>query len=185
MYLCLMEIKIIYTIFHILGAVLGAGGAYVSDAMFFSSVRDRVIGAVELRFLRLGSIFVWMGLGVLIVSGALLFSTNPAGYLASSKFVFKMFVVLVILINGIVFHTVHLPRIHRHAGHHYPSSDEFMRKRGILVASGVVSMTSWTVALVLGVLRSIPVDLGTGILVYIIFEIVMISGALLFSKRLI
>lgn len=180
-----MEAHTIYTILHILGAVLGAGGAYVSDAMFFSSVKDRVISSVELRFLRIGSLFVWVGLGILVLSGLLLFSTNPAGYLASSKFLFKMFVVLVILVNGIIFHTVHLPRIHRHAGHHYPSSDEFMRKREILIASGVVSMTSWTIALVLGVLRSVPVDFSTALFYYLAFELMAIVGTLIFSRKLV
>lgn len=176
--------KTIYTILHIFGAVLGAGGAYVSDAMFFASIKDEVISKVELRFLKIGSIFVWVGLTLAIVSGLLLFSTNPAGYLDSSKFLVKVCIVLIIFLNGMVFHLTHLPRMHRHAGHHYPSSDEFTRKSKLLLASGVISVTSWTFVLILGSLRSIPIDFTTALVGYIVFEVVAVSVAMVFSKKL-
>jgi len=179
-----IDIKTIYTLLHIFGAVRGVGGAYISDAIFCSSVKDRIISKVELRFMKIGSVFVWSGLILLIISGALLFSTNPAGYLESSKFLIKMLIVFVIFVNGIVFHILHLPLIHRHAGQHYPSSDEFTRKKKLLVASGVVSVTSWTLALILGVLRMIPIDFWTALWAYLVFEIVAISLSLLFAKRL-
>lgn len=179
-----MELKTIYTIMHIFGAVLGAGGAYVSDIMFLSSVKDEVISRTELRFLKIGSYFVWTGLTLLILSGLLLFSTNPTGYLASAKFLIKMFIILVIFINGLIFHLVHLPRIHRHMGSHYPSSDEFIRKKNFLIASGVVSVTSWTFALILGSLRSIPIEFTTALIAYIAFEILAIFITIIFSKKL-
>ena len=179
-----IDAKTIYTIIHVFGAVLGAGGAYLSDAMFFTSVKDKVISKTELHFLKIGSIFVWVGLGMLFISGLLLFSTNPAGYLESSKFMIKMLIVLIIFLNGLVFHMTHLPRIRRHAGQHYPSSDEFTRKSKLLIASGVVSMTSWTFALILGGLRTIPIDFTTALVGYLVFEIIAVSFALLISKRL-
>jgi uncharacterized membrane protein len=179
-----IDLKTIYTILHVFGAVIGAGGAYVSDAMFFSSVKDQIISKVELRFMKIGSTFVWIGLALLFVSGLLLFSTNPAGYLESSKFLIKMLIVFVIFLNGLVFHLTHLPRMHRHAGHHLPSSDEFTRKEKLLVASGIVSVTSWTFALILGGLRTIPIDFTTALIAYVVFEIVAVSVGLLLSKKI-
>lgn len=160
--------KTLYIILHIFGAVLGAGGAFMSDAMFFSSMRDRIITHTELRFLKLGSIMVWAGLGVLLVSGLLLFSLNPAGYLASSKFLVKMTIVLIIVLNGVLFHYAHIPRISRHINHHLPSSDEFVRRSIFLVISGAISLVSWSATLVLGVLRSIPYSYTQGMLLYLI-----------------
>ena len=180
-----IDLKTVYTIVHILGVALGAGGAYVSDVLFLSSIKDEVISKVELRFLKIGSAFVWAGLILLVLSGIALFSTNPDGYLDSSKFLIKMFIVLVIFINGLIFHFTHLPRIGRHADHHLPSSDEFNRKEKILIASGVVSVTSWTFALILGALRAIPLDFTTALVAYIVFELVVVSIALVVSKRLI
>lgn len=179
-----LDLKSIYTIFHVLGAVLGAGGAYVSDVIFISSTKDKTINQTEFRFMKLGSFFVWIGLIILIISGILLFSTNPAGYLASSKFLIKMFIVLIILINGIFFHVIHFPRIYRHISHHYPSSDEFMRKKKFLTMSGVISITSWTFALILGGLRFIPISFTEALFFYILFEAIAIFIALKFFKRL-
>jgi len=179
-----IDAKTIYTIAHVFGAIFGAGGAYVSDAMFFSSVRDKVISKKELHFMKIGSMFVWAGLILAIISGFLLFMTNPSGYLESSKFLIKMFVVLVILINGIYFHAGHLPMLHRHADSHYPSSSEFIRKKKLLIISGVISMTSWTFAVILGSLRMIPVDFLTALIIYLAFEIIAIAIALIISRKL-
>jgi hypothetical protein len=112
----------------------------------------------------------------------LLFSTNPALYLESSKFLIKVLIVFVIFANGIYFHAGHLPMIHRHKDHHYPSSDEFNRKKKFLIVSGVISITSWTLTIILGSLRMIPIDFWTALAGYIIFEIVAISAALIISK---
>lgn len=179
-----IDAKTIYTLFHIFGAIVGAGGAYMSDAMFFASIKDEVISKVELKFMKIGSTFVWIGLAILFVSGLLLFSTNPSVYIASSKFQIKMFVVLVIFLNGLVFHMTHLPRMHRHADHHYPSSDEFSRKSKFLIASGVVSVTSWTFSIILGTLRTIPVDFTLALAGYILFEVIFVYIALVFARKL-
>jgi len=178
-----IDAKTVYTIFHIFGAVIGAGGAYMSDVMFFSSVKDRVINKLEIRFMKIGSTFVWIGLGLLFVSGILLFLTDPAGYSSSSKFLIKMFIVLIVFINGVIFHFQHLPLINRHTDHHYPSSDEFIRKKKFLIISGVISITSWTFALILGGLHAIPISFITALTLYITIEIIVVSVALLFSKR--
>ena len=180
----MIDLKTIYTILHVFGAIVGAGGAYVSDAMFFSSVKDEVISQTELRFLRLGSMFVWIGLAIIVVSGALLFSTNPEAYLVSSKFQIKMLIVAVIFVNGLIFHWGHMPHLNRHVDTHYPSSREFIRRKKFLIASGVISFTSWTFAVILGGLRSIPFEFSEALVLYLVIEIVMIGGALLFSRRL-
>jgi hypothetical protein len=40
----------------------------MSDAMFFTSMKDVKIEKMEIRFMRLGSIMVWLGLGILVIS---------------------------------------------------------------------------------------------------------------------
>lgn len=177
-----IELKDLYILLHIFGAILGAGGAYVSDAMFFSSIRDKVISHRELQFMKIGSTFVWAGLIISIISGILLFMTSPGVYLESSKFLIKVFIVFVIFVNGIYFHAGHLPMLHRHKDQHYPSSDEFNRKKKFLIASGVVSVTSWTLAVILGSLRMIPIDFYTALISYIIFEILAVTFVLIVSK---
>lgn len=156
MFLGFIEIKTIYLIIHVFGAILGAGGAFASDAMFFKTVKDGVIESTELSFMKLGSKLVWAGVFILVVSGVLLFYTNPAVYLASSKFIAKVVIVVIIIINGIIFHSIHLPHISNHVGLKISESPTFLKRSSFLMASGALSMVSWISTVILGMLKKVP-----------------------------
>lgn len=177
-------VKELLTIAHLLGVALGAGGAFVSDFLFASSIKDKSFSRTEIRFLNLGGKIVWLGLITLVISGIGLFSLDPAKYLESSKFLAKMAIVAIITLNGIVFHLSHIPRIIRHAGEHFPSSDEFIRKRHLLLISGAISGTSWISALILGSLRTIPYSFGTIMSIYVVVVSTAILVALLLRQRM-
>jgi len=178
-----LDIGTLLIIIHIFGIAAGAGGAFVSDAMFFLSVQDRIFTKVELTFMRLGSRMVWAGLTVLILSGIGLFSLAPEAYLSSSKFLAKITIVVIIIVNGIVFHLSHIPRFHRHAERHFPSSEEFVRHSGLLMASGAISVTSWGSAIILGALRGVPYSYVTIMLAYTVVLSIAVAIALLVRKR--
>ncbi|PJE64547.1 MAG: hypothetical protein COU90_01765 [Candidatus Ryanbacteria bacterium CG10_big_fil_rev_8_21_14_0_10_43_42] len=163
-----IDLKTVFLITHLFGVAIGAGGAFTSDAMFFKSVRDERISKTELGFLTLGSSMVIIGLIFLILSGAGLFFLDMEMYLSSSKFLSKMTIVLLIVINGVIFHKSHLPRLFRHLNHHLPSSDEFIRHRVFLLSSGVVSAVSWTFAIILGTLRDVPYSYTVIMLTYLL-----------------
>lgn len=175
----------VLTIFHLFGVVIGMGGALMSDFMFFSSIHDEKISHTEIRFLKLGSLAVWLGLTLIIISGLLLFGENPDRYLNSPKFLAKMTIVLVLIVNGIIFHFIHIPRLFRHAGAHFPSSDEFMRKASLLLISGAVSMISWFSALILGVLKNPPYTYFQIMAIYLFVLAFGIITVLLFKKKFI
>jgi len=175
----------IFTALHLFGVVVGMGGALVSDAMFFSSIRDEKVSHTEMRFLRLGGITVWIGLVLIILSGILLFSLDPAGYLASGKFLAKMTIVGVIFINGLLFHLIHIPRLHRHAGHHFPSSDEFMRQAPLLIASGIVSIVSWLAAFILGAIGKVALSYFSIMAVYLSVLIMAAAAGILLKRRIV
>ena len=143
------------------------GGALASDSMFLKSLKDLKISKTEMGFLQLGSAMVWLGLFILIISGYLLFSLEPDKYLNSDKFLAKMTVVAIILLNGLFLHISLIPRLRRHIGGHLPSSDEFMRKRPYLFTSGAVSLVSWLSALTLGALHKVPWSYGEIMGVYL------------------
>lgn len=170
-----MDYGMIFTGLHLLGVVVGMGGAFASDAIFFSSIRDEKVSQTELRFLKLGGRLVWTGLFLIVVSGALLFLQDPEAYLASAKFLSKMTIIAVLVANGTIFHVIHIPRFHRHADHHFPSSDEFMRSVPLLLMGGVVSTTSWLSAFILGLWRGIPYSYAEILSVYAAF---LVLGAI-------
>jgi len=175
---------IIYVIFHIFGAILGAGSAYVSDSMFFLSVKDSKFSKKEIEFLRLGSKLVWLGVAILVISGTLLFLQDVEGYLASSKFLAKMTIVGIIIVNGLVFHFAHMPIINGHAGKALVRSKEFRKKASGIVASGALSMISWTATVVLGVLPYVPWSYWTIMGLYIAIVIFGIGTGVVLKDRI-
>lgn len=180
MILGFLDSHIVFVIVHLLGLAVGAGGAFASDAMFFLSAKDKKITATELKFLHLGGAMVWLGLGILAASGTMLFLEDPAGYLASGKFLAKMTIVAVIAANGILFHKLHLPMLRRLEADSFSASKEFRQKSSLLLASGALSAVSWISALTLGALRGIPYSYWVLMAVYLLF----VFGAILFALSL-
>lgn len=180
-----MELYTLFKIGHFLGIALGAGGAYVSDFMFFSAVRDKKISRTEMRFLTIGSRAVWLGLFLLVLSGIGLVLMNMESLFSSPKFWAKMSVVGIIIVNGIIFHRYHIPHLHKHVGLHFPSSSIFVRRIPLLLASGVVSGVSWTSALILGAMRGLPYSYVEIMSVYVGVLTLGIVFSILFRKKLI
>lgn len=170
-------------ILHILGVVLGAGGAYVSDAMFLSAMRDGRLSATEMNFLHLGSRFVWLGLALLLISGLGIFLSDMETYLDSHKFLAKMTIVGLLAANGAVFHAWHIPRLRRHVSLDLRRSREFIRFRPLLLASGALSFVSWTSALILGAWREVPYTYSQIMLVYLAVVVLAWLGALVLAPR--
>ena len=159
------DYKTLFIIGHIVGTALGVGGATITDTLFFKFLKDFKISGWEANVMKTLSSVIWIGLGVIFLSGLGLFLSNPAGYLASSKFITKMFVVAIITINGLVLHryiTPHLKRITFHEKHDHKKG-ELHKLRKLAFASGAVSISSWYIAMTLGVLRSIPYTIAQGI----------------------
>ena len=147
----------VIVIAHVFGVIVGAGGAFASDLMFFNTVRDRKISKTELGFLKLGGRMVWVGLLIIVASGLLIFLTDVDKYVASDKFLAKMTIVTLLVLNGVVFHTSHIPMLGRHSsGKAFSTSKEFANKRTWLLVGGVVSMVSWLAAFILGSLKVVP-----------------------------
>lgn len=179
-----LDISTVYLIAHVFGAILGAGGAFMSDAMFFMSVKDGKFEESEFHFMRLGGKMVWLGLGILFISGVLLVSTAPEYYLTSSKFLAKATIVGVIVLNGIVFHAIHLPNIKKHLGVRFSEAPEFLAKSSFLMMSGAVSMVSWISTIILGMLKSLPYSYVEIISFYALLLALATIGALLTKKRI-
>ena len=168
-----MDFKGFSLTLHVLGLALGAGGAYLADVLFLFSIRDRKITASEIKFMELGNFLVWAGLALLVISGSGLFAANMTKYLNDTKFEIKIALLIAIIINALILRFIHLPRIERHAGTHYPSSDEFVRKAPWLLLSGVVSVVSWTAVVFLGSVPTLQYSLLESLFIY--FIIVLLS----------
>ena len=140
----------IATIGHVLGVVLGMGSAFVADVLLPRFAKKGSFAESDVATVRIVSAMVWAGLGVIVIAGGIIFLQDMDRYLASDKFAAKMTVVAVLILNGVVFHFVHLPILARSVGLPFSQSAEFMRNRAYLVASGAISIVSWLFAFLLG-----------------------------------
>ncbi len=174
-----LDHKTAYIIAHVFGAILGAGGAFASDAMFFSTIKDGRITNDELRFMKLGSKLVWTGIAILVVSGILLVYTDPTRYLTSDKFLAKLTIVALIIVNGIIFHLIHIPHIKKHLGIIFKESPTFVKRAPFILASGALSMVSWISAVILGMLTYVPYSYAQIIGLYAVVVVLAMTGAVM------
>ncbi|MEX0910080.1 MAG: hypothetical protein WDZ75_02165, partial [Candidatus Paceibacterota bacterium] len=163
---------------------IGAGGAYMSDVLFVSSLKDNILSRAVFGMLSIASKVVWVGLALLVLSGTLLFFLSPEAYASSTKFLAKMTIVGIIILNGIVFHFKHLPLVKSTENRPLFSNKEFKKGAPLLVASGAISMVSWTFAIIFGVLRSIPYSYLTIMSVYLLIVLFAVGTALFLEKKL-
>jgi hypothetical protein len=154
---------------HMFGFVLGFGGALISDIYFIRFIKDFKISDEELQILKGFSQIVWLGVAIIILSGLGLFLPDAESLLGSSKFLLKMLVVLVIVINGTFLNFLITPKLTSinffdEAGKGYhPRSI-----RRLAFALGAVSSVSWFSAFTLGVLRRSQFSLEQMLVLYVL-----------------
>lgn len=161
--------KTLFVILHALVAAIGLGSVVVTDTLFFQYLKDFKISPKEEETMRTISRLVWVIIGLLFITGLALYLTAPLDYIAKAKFVVKMVIFVVIVLNGFVLNIWITPVLRKIAfGHvdHQPSRHLRLMRR-IAFASGAISLISWFSVFLLGSLRSIPVGVMTGLLVYV------------------
>ncbi len=178
-----MTIPII-PIIHLFGTVLGMGGAIMSHYMFYTVIKDTRITTTELRFLKLGAKMVWVGLLILFASGTFLYLQNPEKYHNSTKFLAKMTIVLILVLNGLLFHFKHIPLLARNLQLNFAKSEDFVKNSTLLLLSGTISLSSWLFTLGLGRIPSLPYSYLEIMFFYFIFTLILFFFALKSRKRI-
>lgn len=145
--------RFLIIIFHIIGAIFGVGAATVNDVFFFKFLADFKIEKTEAATMHSLSEIIWVGLTLLLATWIMLYLSDPNTYISSDKFIAKMVIVGILIING-VFLTLHLtPRL---TDLDFTTSLRHTTNMKYLAfASGIVSLTGWYTALVLGRLPSL------------------------------
>lgn len=154
---------------HLLGLALGLGGATTTDVLFFRFLRDWRISHHEADVMRVLSQIIWFALAVLVMSGLGLYLPQAAVLNQSAKFLVKVIVVTVIILNGAFLNLVISPRLvtlffgqDKRAG-----ASSLRRLRRLAFSLGGVSAISWYSAFVLGMMRSSPLPFWGLLLVYL------------------
>lgn len=177
----LSQTKVLWLMMHNIGFILGVGGATITDIFFFKFLKDFRITAEEKGTMDHLSQIIWVGIIVLVMSGYFLYLPQSARLLEASKFLLKLVVVTVIIINGISLNMKVAPEL---ASLSFEGLPLPTRRRRIAFVLGAISLTSWYSAFILGSLRSIPISFGLGLLGYGLLLLGAIVGSQVFERRL-
>ena len=138
----LFEYKWIILMIHLFGFGIGLGTVTVTDVLFFKFLKDLRISEFESDVLRTLSQIVWFALAVVIISGIALYLPLMEELNQSGKFLAKMSVVAVILMNGIFLNVAVFPKLIKisFGGKHEHQEGELGRLKKAAYASGAVSL---------------------------------------------
>ncbi len=182
----LLTHKPIIVILHALSAAVGLGAVIVTDTLFFQFLKDFKISAKEDETMRTISRVVWIIIFLLIVTGLALFLSEPMGYLAKSKFIVKLVIFSIIVLNGLLLNSVITPVLRKipFGPRISPIKPRIRFLRSLAFASGGISIISWLSVFILGSVRSIPVGVWTGLVIYGSLVILAIIGSQIYAYML-
>lgn len=158
-----MSIKTLSTVLHVLAAVCAMGAAFSADILFHFFTADRKLSPMEARVLSILSRVVWYGLLALTVTGTAIFLSDPVGYLTSAKFLAKMTIMLVLVVNGVIldrYVQTHL------LGKGFFTAPQQTLARRVAFICGTVSVVSWISILSLGVIDGVTSSYASVLTLY-------------------
>ncbi|HXK35040.1 MAG TPA: vitamin K epoxide reductase family protein [Candidatus Paceibacterota bacterium] len=169
----LAKYKSFIVVFHALAAALGVGAVTVANILFFQFLRDSRISEEEAGVFRSLSQTIWLALGLFVISGIGLYLPESIALLTSAKFLAKLIVTGVILINGLLLNVFVAPRLtHISFGETHPHQiGELRRLRRLAFGLGAVSIVSWYSIFILGSLSNLALPLGQILGVYFLLVI--------------
>lgn len=175
-------------VFHLLGVALGLGGATVSDVLFLKSLKDEKIGPREEDLLKGASEVIWVGLGILLLSGAAMFWLNWDVLSQQPRTLAHVSIVAFIVANGLFLNFFISPKMaywSEEKEHHEKFVPEYRKIRKIAFASGALSITSWYITLALGFARRFifpPYSYLELMGTYLVVVVVAIGAAIFVEK---
>lgn len=172
------EYKHVSVIIHVLSVIVGMGAALISDILFNIFIKDKKINPSENRMLGTLSNIIWVSLFFIVISGLALFLSKPDFYIYSVKFLVKMSIVGVIIINGYMFQKYVHPALRKINFNDTNMHHKYVKIRKISFAFGAISLVSWLTAFVLGMLWQISLSYMEAMLLYL----VVCCGGILFSQ---
>jgi len=148
-----------------LALALGMGAALLADVFLIKFIKDAKITEKEADILRTFSKAVWFGLAMFFISGVALTLPRLDTLISSAKFQVKIIAILVIIINGALLNTIVGPKLVEIFARE--TSKKFQTARKLAFGLGAVSVTSWFTAFLLGALRTLQINFGPLLALYV------------------
>lgn len=148
----ILTVLTIFRLVHLIGLIMGFGGALLADYMIFSRGVIRPIDNDTIFHTRLLSHIVSIGLCILWISGIALIMVKlqeQPDFMQNPKVWAKISVVMVLTINGILVHKLILPVMVNAVGRRL-FDGVTTRQLACMTLLGSVSLVSWLLPFVLG-----------------------------------
>ncbi|SMY34164.1 hypothetical protein [Photobacterium andalusiense] len=152
----ILNLKCIIKFMHLAGLAIGLGCAWMLDVFILKHIKKEITKE-KYQTIEFVSKFVFTGLGMLWISG-LLFIIHYYLYtpenLMNQKIWGKLFIVLILTVNGYFVHKLIIPKIKNSIGSTLLNTltvYEIM----IVTAVGTISFVSWLFPIVLGVAKTL------------------------------
>lgn len=168
------EYKSVSVITHVFSVIIGMGAAIVSDILFNIYIKDKKINPTENSTLETLSKIIWVALWLVVLSGLAIYLSNPMKYMNSPKFLLKMIIVGIIIINGYMFARITHGSLRKINFRDTNVHHKYVKIRKLSFMFGAISIVSWLIAFVLGSVPSIPVSFFTGLTFYFVLLAVAI-----------
>jgi uncharacterized membrane protein len=170
-------VKNVVLFIHAFSAGVGMGIVIAVNFLFFKFLKDEKISKSEKFVLDNLSHLLLSFIALILGSGFFIYLSDMVKYHSSSKFLLKMFIFLVLLLNGVVLNVFISPQIGK------PSFWKNGLNRVICISSGVISFFSWFFAFLLGRMKSLPFSLKGGVFIYFIIVLFFVLISNLFYKK--
>lgn len=183
----LLDYRPVIVVLHILFMALGLGAATLTDVFFFRFLKDLRISQEESDVLSTLSQFIWFSLCFILITGLALYLPQAGHYNDVPKFLAKMVVVGVILVNGAFLNLYIAPKLVKisFVERHKHKEGELVMARRLAFALGPISIVSWYSAFVLGSLpASTPLSFIMFLKIYLLALLVAITAGQFFEHRL-
>ncbi len=181
------QYKTIVVILHAFAAALGVGAVTMTDLFFFKFLKDYRISHDEASIMDTLSDVIWFALVLLVVTGVALYIPSSDALLISTKFMAKIIVVGVVIVNGVALNMLVAPKLVKisFGEEHVEHDGEMHQLRRLGFALGAVSLVSWYTTFILGSLRSIPLSSIAILGIYVGILCFAVIGSQVFDRMLV
>ena len=172
--------SILFTIF----LALGVGATTVLDVMFFKALKDYRISNEEAENFHTLSQVLWFALGLVVLSGLMVYTGDSATAGQTSKFLLELCVAGVIAINAVALNLIVSPRLTSisfgNTYESFPQQSKYLRHLAFLFGS--VSVVSWYFIFVLNLIQPTVFSFRKGIEIYGVVVVFAIIISLLLNQ---
>jgi hypothetical protein len=171
---------------HLFGVIISFGAVLVADIYLGKLIKKLSASTQEIRTLSNFSKIIWLGLTIIVPTGILLFLSDAQTYFHAPKFMVKMIVVFVVIINGILLNILVSPKLESIPFRNFILSNETSTKiaRRFMFGLGAISTVSWWTALILGFIKVSPAPFPVLLGIYCLFLIIAVMLSQIIEKAI-